>query len=111
MSLQRTPFRSVMDASLCRRRQARQRWNATTATTWLPGERPTNVSVIEADVRGARLMFPYYVETNDQVHVAFKDELGYYQVRMARIAWTQNLGSSANIVAGVAFDEELVSAA
>ena len=100
-----------MDASLCRRRQARQRWHASMATTWLPGERPTVVSVIEADVRGARLMFPFEVRANDHVHVAFKDELGYYQVRIARVAWAQTLGSSPTVVAGVAFDEELQVAA
>lgn len=111
MNLRRTSFRSVIDASLCRRRQPRQRWQASTVTTWLPGERPTVVSVIEADVRGARLMFPFYVETNDRVHVAFKDELGYYQARVARVAWTQNLGPSGTLVAGVAFDEELSLAA
>ena len=111
MSLRRASFRSVIDASLCRRRQPRQRWSASVATTWLPGDRPTKVSVIEADIKGARLMFPFHVETNDRVQVAFEDELGFYQARTARIAWTQNLEAAGKIVAGVAFDEELDYAA
>lgn len=111
MSLRRTSFRSVMDASLCRRRQHRQRWNASVATTWLPGDRPTKVSVIEADVMGARLMFPFFVQTDDRVQVAFQDDLGFYQTRTARIAWTQSLEAAGKIVAGVAFDKELDCAA
>lgn len=69
------------------------------------------VSVIEADTLGARLMFPYQVRTNELVHVAFKDELGHYQARVARVAWTQPLTATGVIVAGVAFDEELEVAA
>ena len=111
MSLRRASFRSVIDASLCRRRQPRQRWFANVATTWLPGDRPTKVSVIEADVRGARLMLPFHVQTDDRVQIAFEDDLGLFQTRTARIAWTQSLEAAGKIVVGVAFDRELDCAA
>lgn len=56
-------------------------------------------------------MFPFPVCQDDHVLVSFSDELGHYQTRQARIAWTQTLECGGKIVAGVAFREELSIAA
>lgn len=107
MNLPRTTLRSVIDASLCRRRQQRRRVNAQYARCWSASQAPVSVSVIEADVKGARLIFPFTVEQHEQVRVSFQDEVGMFQTRVARIAWTQPLACGGKTVAGVAFDEEL----
>lgn len=67
--------------------------------------------MIEADVKGARLMFPFEVDTNEEVSISFQDDLGLFQTRTARIAWAQPLACGGKFVAGVAFDEELTLAA
>lgn len=68
-------------------------------------------AVIEADVQGARLIFPFPVQPHEQVRVSVPDELGFFQTRVARVAWTHFLEASGKVVAGVAFDQELVPAA
>jgi hypothetical protein len=67
------------------------------------------VTLIEADSKGARLMLPFSVISNDRIKVSFQDELGYYQTRTARIAWTHSVADKT--VAGMAFDEDLTLAA
>ena len=111
MSLQRATLRTVIDSSLCRRRQQRRKIHARQVRSWKGDIAPTPVTVIEADVKGARLMFPFWVAPNDSVTVSFEDEMGLYQTRVARIAWTQSLPATGKIVAGVAFDVELSAAA
>lgn len=111
MNLPRTTIRSVIDASLCRRRQQRRKVHATNVRCWSASQAPTCVSVIEADVKGARLVFPFPVAQHETVRVALQDDLGQYQTRLARIAWTQKLACGGKIVAGVSFDEELSAAA
>ncbi len=56
-------------------------------------------------------MFPFSVFQDEQIQVSFADELGHYQTRLARIAWTQTLECGGKVVAGVAFNEELSIAA
>jgi hypothetical protein len=107
MNLPRTTLRGVIDASLCRRRQQRRKVHAVEVKCWRSSEAPVCVTVIEADVKGARLMFPFAVDQNEHVRVSFQDDLGMYQTRVARIAWAQTLSSGGKVVAGVAFDEEL----
>lgn len=111
MSLSRISLRSVIDASLCRRRERRRRVDASSVKCWNELCSPVNVPVIEADVKGARLMLPFPVAPHEQVRVSFQDEMGQYQTRLARIAWTQPLACGGKFVAGMAFDEELTFAA
>lgn len=109
MNLPRTTLRGVKDASLCRRRQQRRRVHASGVRCWSASHRPVAITVIEADIKGARLMLPFPVAQNEHVRVSFADSLGFYQTRVARIAWTQQVANKT--VAGVAFDEELTLAA
>lgn len=111
MSSPRTTLRTAKDASLCRRRQQREKVHAVHVTSWNARQSPVTVTVIEADVKGARLMFPFPVSQNDKVAVSFQDDLGQHQTREARVAWTQKLENSGKTVAGVAFDKELSIAA
>lgn len=109
MNLPRVTLRSTIDASLCRRRQQRERIRTATVTCWSAGHAPAEAAVIEADVKGARLMLPFTIDSNDRLRVAFRDEMGLYQTRVARVAWAQCL-STGKTVAGVAFDEDLIPA-
>jgi hypothetical protein len=102
-------FQTTREAWLCRRRQQRQRIHAVSARCWSSSHAPVCVTVIEADVKGARLMLPFPVSRDDKVRVSFADSLGFYQTRLARIAWSQPLANK--MVAGVAFDEDLSPAA
>jgi hypothetical protein len=111
MNLPRTTLRSVIDASLCRRRQQRRKVHAVNVKCWSAVQAPVCVTVIEADIKGARLMFPFHVCQNEHVKVSFEDDMGLHQTRVARVAWTQVLASGSKVVAGVAFDEELSFAA
>lgn len=111
MNLPRTTLRSVIDASLCRRRQQRRKVHAQNVRCWSASQAPVCVSVIEADIKGARLVFPFTVQQHENVRVSFQDDMGMYQTRVARIAWTQKLACGGKTVAGVAFDEELTLAA
>lgn len=109
MNLNRATLRSTIDNSLCRRRQERQKIHAVRVKTWTPGNAPVCVTMIEGDLKGARLMFPFRVSQNETVKVSFEDEMGFYQTREARIAWIQEVSSGYKFVAGVAFNEELAA--
>jgi hypothetical protein len=111
MSLPRLTFKSVKDASLCRRRQERRKIHAVNVKSWSSCQSPVSVTMIEADVKGARLMFPFPVTQHELVKVSFEDSLGLHHTRIARVAWSQPLQSGGKYVAGVAFDEELTLAA
>ena len=111
MNRQRTTLKGVIDASLCRRRHQRRKVHAIKVTSWVGQQAPMAVNVIEADVKGARLIFPFHVTQGERVQVSFENELGFFETRTARIAWTQPLNCGGRVVAGLAFDEELSFAA
>lgn len=105
--LQDHPAPSV--SALCRRRQGRQQVSSRTAWAWYKQAAPVPVTVIEADICGARLLFALPVQRHQLIQVSFCDELGFFQTREARVAWTETFGGKT--IAGVAFHGCLTVAA
>lgn len=92
----------------CRRASCgRQKIQPAAITCWSHVDRPSQVPVIEADVRGARLMLPWDVAPGQQIAVSVGNAVGLYETRRARIVWTQKLETTGRVIAGVAFDYEL----
>lgn len=62
------------------------------------------VSIVEVDTRGARLVLPFRVMTDEVISVTFTDSLGRYQTRRARVAWTESLGFAGQVMIGLCFE-------
>ena len=96
-----------MRSQYCRREETREKWSTGEVTFWSKrSSRPSRVSAIEADARGARLLLPSEVTVGDFIHVCFADEVGQYQSFEARVVWTHGLAVSGKQIAGVMFLDE-----
>ena len=106
----RITLKDVHDASRCRRRRERTALTPSAIKGWKESTTPSKVAAIEFDTRGARLLFPWNVESGEEVQVAVADDLGFYQTRTARVVWTRALESTSKTIAGIVFDSELAAA-
>jgi hypothetical protein len=97
-------------ALYCRRNKVRAKLAPTRVTCWSAISNPRAATVVEADVRGARLVIPFAAKVGEIVHVCFGDHLGMHQTRRARVAWTHRLESANRLMVGLAFEEEMVAA-
>lgn len=107
----KTSIKDAYEASRCRRRRDRQHLTPTVITCWNGYERPTTVTSIEIDTRGARLLLPFETNPGEKIQVSMSNEIGEYRTTEARIVWTQPLQNSTRVIAGLCFDEEVKLAA
>ncbi len=96
-----------MPNTYCRRQATRAKLTPSAVTCWNATRDPRTVTVVEADVHGARLLLPFSVRTGETVRVSFTDSLGQHQTRAARVAWTHLLESTAHTMVGLAFSEKM----
>lgn len=85
----------------CRRRGERRKVKPAGAKCWSKKKQPSQVVVIEADTKGARLILPWPVSKGQDITVSFSNNLGLYRTEHARIAWTQKLDSSGRTIVGL----------
>ncbi len=93
----------------CRRRSSRRRVIPEGATCWSESTSPSKAVVIEADTKGARLVFPWKVREGQDVMVSFSNKLGLHRTERARIAWTQQIDSSGRTIAGLYYCPEALA--
>lgn len=109
--LLQTPNPSDKSAALyCRRRKARARLTPSQVTCWSALAEPRAVTMVEADTHGARLVLSFEAKIGEIVRVCFADSLGMHQTRRARVVWTYRLESANRLMAGLAFEEEMLAA-
>ncbi len=90
----------------CRRVTRRQKLRPTSVTCWSIYDAPAKAAVIEADVKGARVMLPWNVMPGETISISLGNEVGLFQTRTAQVVWTQPLEVTGKVVAGIAFDYE-----
>lgn len=100
----------IPSAPYCRRQKSRVRLAPSRVTCWGAYVQPRAATVVEADLRGARLVISFEAKVGETVRVCFADELGMHQTRQARVAWTHRLESANRLMVGLAFDEEMLAA-
>ncbi len=96
------PFRA-----LSRRLSERRRLGAAAVHCWSRNIAPCEVSIIEADDRGARLLLPRQTRPGEVISVSFSDGLGHYRTVKARVCWVHPMQWTQRVVAGLAFEEAL----
>lgn len=106
-SRNRLSIKKIYNTYRCRRTTERKTISPASITCWASQRQASNVSAIEIDTRGARLILPWETTRGEHIRVSVKNELGQYQTTRARVAWTQELPRTAKVVAGLAFDEEI----
>ena len=99
-------FRKALKASRCRRRREREKLTPHQITCWKHTESPAEVTSIEIDRRGARLVLPWNSVPGEHIRVSLSNQLGEHSTTRARIVWTQKVGNS-SVIAGLAFDNEV----
>lgn len=104
-------FRRTLEASRCRRRREREKLTPSKVRCWSYAESPTEVTSIEVDRRGARLILPWNTVPGEHVRISLANDMGEYQTTRARVVWTQRLPNSMKVIAGLCFDEEIQLAA
>ncbi len=100
----------TQSAMFCRRRKARAKLAPCQVTYWSAYTEPRTATVVEADIRGARLVIAFNTKVGDTVCVCFADDLGMHQTRRARVAWTHRLESANRLMVGLAFEEDMLAA-
>lgn len=95
---------------LCRRGESRSQIDSGQITYWTDETRPSQVTPIEFDEKGARLLLPWDTEPGDFLRIAVRDELGQYNTQSAIVVWASPLSASRKVVAGLAFAKEFVAA-
>ena len=95
----------------CRREANRRRIRPRSLSCWNQFQALEFATLIEADTKGARAVLPRTVQTGDQLSVSFQDNLGQFLTRTARVAWTEYMESARRVIAGLAFEEDLVDVA
>lgn len=108
---QKSPDNSISEFSRCRRERPRTKVFPREVKCWDASSAPQEVTLIEADTLGARAVLPINLRAGDQVTISFKNKLGQFRTRQARVAWTQAMTAAPKVIAGLAFDEDLTSAA
>ena len=108
---QKSLDKSENELSQCRRERRRTKVYPREVKCWDAGATIREVTLIEADTLGARAVLPWNLRAGDQLTISFKNKLGQFRTRTARIAWTQAMTSAPKVIAGLAFDEDLTSAA
>lgn len=95
----------------CRRQADRRKINPASATCWSASTTPEKAVVIEADTKGARLILPWKAVRGQSISVSYGNEMGLYRTERAKIAWTQELGSSGRTIVGLYYESRHSNAA
>lgn len=102
----RISIKAAYEASRCRRGR-RVSINPSSIKAWSQYDAPTDVTSIEIDTRGARLLLPWESSVGETINVSVANELGEYRTTPARVVWTRRLESSTRVIAGLSFEEEV----
>ena len=100
-------FKAAYEASQCRRRRERTTIIPSQIKAWSQFDAPAQVTSIEIDTRGARLLLPWGSSPGETIKVSVANELGEYRTTNARVVWTQPLENSTRVIAGLCFEEEV----
>ena len=106
-----TPIKKVLETSRCRREQRRQQICPSSVTCWKGHQNPVNVSVIEMDTRGGRVVLPWVAVAGEWIHISIQDKMGYFRTTSARVVWSQRLPNTSRVIVGLCFLEEVIAAA
>lgn len=100
-------IKAAYDASRCRRRRDRTPLQPSAIKCWSNYDSPAEVTSIEIDTRGARLLLPWESAPGETIQVSLANEVGEYRTTKARVVWTRKLENSSRVIAGLCFNEEV----